>query len=216
MEIFSREHGRLSLIAKGGRRFKSRFSGLLEPYCPLRIAWSGRSDLKTLTDVEAMSTPYNLIEEKILLGFYANELLIKLLHRYEAHPQLFDLYDNAIRALAHSKESNTVLRIFEKGLLKSLGYGLVLDHDVENGQAIEACEQYYYSLDRGPLKSQPSGSDYVEISGHSLLALAQENFLDERTLEESKHLMRLILNHRLGGRVLESKALYRAYLDRVK
>ncbi len=216
LDIFSREHGRLSLIAKGGRRQKSRFAGLLQPYHQLHIACSGRSELKTLTDVEAISSPYELTEEKSIIGFYANELLTKLLHRHEAHPQLFDLYDHAIRALARSEEVNAVLRIFEKGLLKSLGYGLVLDHDVDNGQAIEAHQQYYYLLDKGPLKTRPHNGDYVGISGKSLLALARENFLDEHELDEAKRLMRLVLSSHLGDRVLSSKVLYQAYLDRAK
>jgi len=171
LDIFSREYGRLHLIAKGAKREKSAFSGFLQPYQRLLMAWRGKSELMTLLDVEADIEAYELSDARMIAGFYLNELLVRLLHQHESHPELFDLYNKAILDLSVAKCIDAVLRIFEKGLLKSLGYGLVLDHDVDDGRAIEADKKYYYLLDSGPMKDLPPAGDYIEIAGNSLLAL---------------------------------------------
>jgi DNA repair protein RecO (recombination protein O) len=213
LDVFSREHGRLHLIAKGAKREKSRFSGLLQPYQRLLMAWSGKSELMTLTDVETDIEPYELSDVRVIAGFYINELLIRLLHQHESHPELFDLYDEALSDISTSENIDMVLRIFEKGLLQSLGYGLVLDHVIDDGQAIEADKKYYYLLDTGPLSNLPHTKNYVEISGKSLLALKKGDLENKLILEETKRLMRFILQGHLGDKPLASRALYKAYMD---
>jgi DNA repair protein RecO (recombination protein O) len=211
LDIFSREYGRLHLIAKGAKREKSAFSGLLQPYQRLLMAWRGKSELMTLIDVEADIEPYELSDARMIAGFYLNELLVRLLHQHEPHSELFDFYDKAISDLSVTKGIDAVLRSFEKGLLESLGYGLVLDHDVEDGRAIEADKKYYYLIDSGPMKDTPPAGDYIEIAGNSLLALEQGRLENKSELEETKRLMRFILQSHLGTKPLASRALFKAY-----
>ena len=213
LDIFSREHGRLHLIAKGAKREKSPFSGLLQPYQRLLMAWRGKSELMTLIDVEADIEAYELSDARTIAGFYINELLVRLLHQHEPHPELFDFYNKAIFDLSAAKPVDVILRIFEKGLLKSLGYGLVLDHDVDLGLAIEAGKKYYYLIDSGPMSETPATGDYIEITGNSLLALEQGSLQNKTELEESKRLMRFILQSHLGTKPLASRALYKAYMS---
>lgn len=215
IDVFSREYGRFNLLAKGAKREKSPFSGLLQPYQRLLMTWRGKSELMTLTNVEAETETYELVNEKLIAGFYANEILLRLLHQHEAHPELFDLYDKAIRSLSDPKDINAILRIYEKGLLQSVGYGLILDHDIHDGQSIEEDKYYYYHIDAGPMKNLPPSENYVEISGSSLLALAREHFKDKRELNETKRLMRFTLRQHLGHKPLFSKALYKAYVENV-
>lgn len=211
LDIFSREYGRLHLIAKGAKREKSPFSGLLQPYQRLLMAWRGKSELMTLTDVEADIEAYELSDARTIAGFYVNELLVRLLHQHEPHPELFDFYNGAIFALSVAKPVDAILRIFEKGLLESLGYGPVLDHDVDDGLAIETGKKYYYLIDSGPVKQTPLTGTYIEITGDSLLALAKGSLQSKTELEESKRLMRFILKTHLGSKPLASRALYKAY-----
>ena len=213
LDIFSREHGRLHLIAKGAKREKSPFSGLLQPYQRLLMSWRGKSELMTLIDVEADIEAYELSDARTIAGFYINELLVRLLHQHEPHPELFDFYNKAIFDLSAAKPVDVILRIFEKGLLKSLGYGLVLDHDVDLGLAIEAGKKYYYLIDSGPMSETPATGDYIEITGNSLLALEQGSLQNKTELEESKRLMRFILQSHLGTKPLASRALYKAYMS---
>jgi len=212
LDIFSREHGRLHLIAKGAKRQKSRHAGLLQQYQRLLMAWRGKGELKTLTDVEADLEAYELQNTRLIAGFYVNELLLRLLHQHESHSELFDLYGKAILDLSELENVDKILRIFEKGLLQSLGYGLVLDHDIHDEQAIEADKNYYYLIDGGPTKETPASGDYVEISGNSLLALARGSLENKQELEETKRLMRFILRRHLGSKPLSSRTLYKAYV----
>ena len=213
LDIFSREHGRLHLIAKGAKREKSRFSGLLQPYQRLLMAWRGKNELMTLTDVEADIEAYELQDARLIAGFYVNELLLRLLHQHESHSELFDLYGKAIFDFPELENVDTIFRIFEKGLLQSLGYGLVLDYELHDEQAIAANKNYYYLIDAGPVKEVPATGDYVEISGNSLLALAKGILENRQELEETKRLMRFILQHHLGSKPLSSRVLYKAYVD---
>ncbi len=213
LDIFSRKYGRLHLIAKGAKREKSKFSGLLQPYQRLLMAWQGRSELMTLTDVEMEIESCELSDVQVIAGFYINELLTRLLHQHESHPELFDLYDEMLLKLSISVSVDKALRLFEKGLLQSLGYGLVLDHVIDGGQVIEVDKVYYYQLDKGPLKDMPLTKNYIEISGKSLLALDREELEDKQNLEETKYLMRFILQRHLGDKPLVSRVLYKAYVN---
>jgi len=213
LDIFSREYGRLHLIAKGAKRAKSPFSGFLQPYQRLLMAWRGKSELMTLVDVEADIEAYDLPDKRMIAGFYVNELLVRLLHQHESHPELFDLYNQAIFDLSTTENIDIVLRLFEKGLLESLGYGLLLDHDVDDGSAIEAEKKYYYLIDSGPMKDIPLTGNYIEITGNSLLALEKGCLEKQSELEETKRLMRFILQSHLGYKPLASRALYKAYME---
>lgn len=213
LDVFSKQYGRLDILAKGIRRRKSPFSGRLQPYQRLLMSWVGRSELMTLTDVEIDCDTYQISGEKIILGFYINELISRLLHRHDPHPELFTLYEQTISGFSSTQNSHVILRIFEKGLLESLGYGLSLKHDINDGQLIEASKRYYYTCDKGPTKYMPATNDYVKISGNSLLSLLNCTLTENVELEEVKHLMRFILQKYLGDKPLSSKALYKSYIN---
>ena len=126
VDLFSREHGRMSAIARGVRGQKSRHRGLLQPFTPLFIAWFGKSDLVTLNGIEPNGAPYYLTGNRLLSGLYMNELLVRALHQGDPHPALYDEYATSTTALAKAdsgKEIELILRLFEKRLLQEIGYG---------------------------------------------------------------------------------------------
>ena len=213
LDVFSRDHGRIGLIAKGAKRKHSRVAGLLQPFQRLQIAWSGKGELMTLTGVDSDTTAYQLNSRKLIAGFYINELIIRMLHQHEAHPDLFSAYDTTLNALTIvDRDEQEALRIFEKSLLKSIGYGLVLDHDVQSGCVIEAGCEYYYQIEQGPTRNTPSTSDYVQISGETLSAINKECLDTKKSLREAKQLMRYMLQRYLGTKPLASKKLYQSYM----
>ena len=167
VEVLTRDHGRIGLVARGAKRSKSRLYGMLQPFIPLIVSWTGNGDLGTLTAVEPQGSVMWLSGRAMMNGFYINELMLRLLHRHDPHPHLFDEYtgvlqrlsaitEGAISKLPEDMQSETsfreqwALRIFEKNLLRELGYGLVLDHDVMTGQPIIKDEYYDYYFDKGP------------------------------------------------------------------
>lgn len=213
LEAFTAHHGRLGLIAKGARRPGSRMRGVLKPFQRLLIGWSGRGELAVLTAAEAEGPGLVLEGAPLYCGFYMNEVLMRLLHRHDPHVALFDAYQVALTRLRPDGSNEAVLRIFEKHLLRELGYGLVLDHDIGDRTPIDASAMYDYVLDRGPVRlAHPELNRPVEgvrIRGASLLALARESLDDPVALRDAKTLMRAALARHLGDRPLHSRKLFR-------
>lgn len=213
LEVFSREYGRLGLVARGVKRNRKKSQSLIQLYRKLNISWSGRGEMPTLTEVETIGPGLQLQGEAVISAFYLNELLMRLLHRHESHPELFDAYLAALGRLQSGQARPGALRYFEKHLLDSLGYGLVLDHDVESGKPIDPEKRYYYLINRGPCLQKPVNASMVEITGNTLLALDSGEFDGCASLAEVRQLMRLTLNGYLGQKPLASRDLYRAYIE---
>jgi len=207
VDVFSRDHGRLALIAKGAKRRKGGLTGVLRPFQPLLVGWTGRGEMPIMTGAEASTPGQELRGERLLCGFYMNELLIRLLHRHDAHQSLFDGYADALDALAGDADSEIVLRRFEKRLLQELGYGLVLEREVAGNTPLVREARYVYVAERGPVPVDQGPGRGPELSGSTLLDLAGDRFEDPRTLRESKHLMRTLLGAHLNGRPLHSRRL---------
>lgn len=208
-EIFARDSGRLGLVAKGARRPKSALRGMLQSFRPLLLSWSGSGDLGVLTGAEADRFTRPLAGKALFSGLYMNELLMRLMHRHDPHPELFQYYAGALEALGDGQRTDAVLRIFEKHLLESIGYGLVLDHDIDTGEPIHADCAYCYQADRGPIAHERADADGVRVAGETLMSLARESLESERALIEAKKLMRVVLHRYLGDRPLATRSLFR-------
>ena len=213
LEVYTANHGRIGLIAKGARRASSRLRGVLKPFQRLLIGWSGKGELAVLTAAEADGPGCPLEGPALYCGFYMNEVLLRLLHRHDPHGVLFDAYEAALQRLRLDASNEPVLRVFEKNLLRELGYGLVLDQDIEDKTPIDDRAMYDYILDRGPVKlAHPELNHPVEgvrVRGASLLALARESLNDPVALRDAKTLMRAALARHLGDRPLHSRKLFR-------
>jgi DNA repair protein RecO (recombination protein O) len=213
LDVFSLAAGRVSLVARGAKRAKSNQAPLLRPTRRLIMSWNMRSELGTLTAVEADGPPVALTGRALVSGFYLNELLIRMLHQHEPHPELFRKYGSALTQLEGGSTEERVLRIFEKHLLQSLGYGLVLDQVAGSGVPIVATARYHYRLDFGPQVEKPANARSVEVSGRTLQALNAEDMWDAEISREAKLLSRMVLAAHTGERPLASRELYKAYLQ---
>jgi len=123
LQTFSRDHGRIALAAKGAKRPHSALRPVLQAFQPLTLAWSGAGEVKTLTRAE-LAGAYLLPGAALMSAWYVNELLLRLLPREDAHPQLFDAYDSALASLAQGGRAAGALRRFEWTLLQETGYGV--------------------------------------------------------------------------------------------
>ena len=210
LDIFTREHGKLSMISKGAKRGKAKKSTILQPFIPLSVSWVGRSDLLTLTQVEEKGPRYLLMARKMVCGLYMNELLVRLLHSADPHPELFDAFEIALKGLTENQDEQIVLRIFEKYLLSSIGYGLELTCDASTGEAIIPEANYYFNPEVGALlmDDNPNYEHYhIIVKGESLLALEAEQFESKLVLQQTKKIMRLCLAPHLGQKPLASRQL---------
>lgn len=209
IEVFTRDHGRLALLARGARRPRAALRGVLLAFQPLELGWFGNGEVKTLARAEWQGGVPFLQGDDLLLGYYLNELLLKLLPREDAHAALYDAYAAALLALSAEATHAEVLRRFEKALLAELGYGLTLDRDVE-GEAVQAAGDYRYHIERGAVLAARSGkySAGLAVSGKTLLDMAADDYADPRTLLECKQLMRHLLGHYLNGQTLQTRRVF--------
>ena len=209
VETFTWNFGRVGLVARGARRPRSALRGLMMAFQPLLLSWAGKSELRTLHKAEWQGGIPQLRGLGLMCGFYLNELLLKYLAREDPHDRLFDLYQDAIAALAQEPEPATVLRRFEKHLLKELGYALILDREADSGGPIDPGKRYTYVIERGPVALERGADAPLEISGQTLIELDSDRFADAATLAQSKHLMRFLVNHYLGDQELHTRQLLR-------
>ncbi len=123
LEVFTRHHGRLALVAKGAKRPSSSFRPVLLPLQPLQVGYGGEAEIRTLKSAEWMGGHVMPTGESLLSGYYLNELLLLLLARDDPHPLLFDVYAQVVRVLAseHDAVLQAALRTFELLLLREIG-----------------------------------------------------------------------------------------------
>ena len=208
VEALSRHAGRIALVARGAKRPRSAIRGQLLSFQPLELSWSGKNEPRTLHKAEWRGGQPMLQGLALLCGFYMNELLLKLLPRDDPHETLFDIYAQSLMDLSKKQDFPEVLRRFELGLLRELGYGLVLDHEADSAAPIVAENIYGYVADRGPIASHGNGNQ-VQFRGKTLLDLQREDFSDPLTLAQSKQLLRLQIKHHLGQQELQTRQLLR-------
>lgn len=212
VELFSHDFGRIAAVAKGARRPRSAMRGMLQSFQPLMAAWSGKNELRNLHSLEWGSGLLLLQGQSLMCGFYMNELLLRLLPREDAHESLFDYYAQTLRSLSESQariqDTAITLRRFELKMLQEMGYAVPLDQD-EEGTPIIASNSYFYIPERGAChpRAKNQQKNGVQLSGQTLLDMAQDQYIETQTQQQSKQLMRVLLGHYLGDKPLHTRQL---------
>lgn len=206
VEFFSRDQGRVGLVAKGARAARSAWRGQIEPYVPLSLSWSRRGEMGTLTALDPLETALPLTGQALWCGFYVNELVLRLLKRDDPHPQVFDAYSAALLGLAQGDKTQAlVLRRFEMELLRGLGVAPDFHHDAQSGRPISPDKRYHLKLEAGFFPADDCSRQ--AFSGQTILALANGSSPDRATAREMRALMRRLIDQQLGGRPLASRQL---------
>lgn len=213
VEVFSRDYGRMALVAKGARRPMSAMRGLIMAFQPLLLDWSGGGEVKTLVRGEWQGGQPLLMGRGLMCGYYLNELMVKLTAREDPHPNVFLEYAEAIDALARNASPAPILRRFELALLRELGYGVGLDADADTGAPVDPTRRYAYIIEKGPALL-PDGADGAPgVSGQTLLDMAESVFVRGETISESKVLLRMLINHYLNGQPLQSRRVLKEFQE---
>ena len=205
VEIFSRDHGRVALAARGARRPASSLRGLIRPFHPLLLGWFGKSEVRTLHKAEWQGGQPPLQGMALICGLYLNELLMKLLAREDAHPGLYGRYGQTLRALGQSSDLQGILRRFEVEMLRELGYAPNLETDAQSGEPVRPDRDYTYETEHGP--SLAAADVSPKFRGKTLLDMASGDYSDPVTQQQSKALMRILINHHLGAQPLHTRRL---------
>lgn len=213
LEVVTKDYGRLSVMSRGSRGAKSRLKSVLQPFRALVLSWSGRGEMPTLTRAESASQSVALLQGKSLAcALYINELVMHLTYKHDVQEALFTQYHETINRLYDKQTLEAELRQFELNLLDHLGVPIDFLHQANSGKAIVAGSEYVYQIEQGFLPAGENSNEkkLVVVSGESLLNISASNFSSDKTLHDAKKLMRQIINHYLGSKVLKSRELFRS------
>jgi DNA repair protein RecO (recombination protein O) len=206
VDVFSRDHGRVPVVAKGAKRPNSKLRGVLQTFQPLSLSWSGKAEMRTLIGAEWVGGMLPLEKSALLCGFYLNELLVKLLARDDPHALLFDRYVAALNELAHGEPAPIVLRKFELALLKETGVATTFTVCRATGEPIDPKQNYVVDPESGPRPAR-AADRWPSVAGKTLLDMEQQNYDDAVTQLQSKTLMRFLVAHHLGGIPLNTRQI---------
>ena len=204
-DVFTQKSGKISFIAKGAKKPKSKFFGYLVPFQKLKITYSGRSELKTLTsidrDLASNSNTFSKVSYSLL---YINELLMKLLPKDAKHEELFILYDEFLKKINKNNNLEISLRHFELDLLDMLGYGFDYDLEIDSNEPIEAELSYVFVSERGFRKSNSSS-----FKGKDILSIKKRK-LEDVPLKYLKEITTKAIGICLEGKDLTSRKIFKS------
>ena len=204
-DVFTQKSGKISFIAKGAKKPKSKFFGYLVPFQKLKITYSGRSELKTLTsidrDLASNSNTFSKVSYSLL---YINELLMKLLPKDAIHEELFVLYDEFLKKINKNNNLEISLRHFELDLLDMLGYGFDYDSEIDSNDPIEAESSYVFVSERGFRKSNSSS-----FKGKDILSIKKRK-LEDVPLKYLKEITTKAIGICLEGKDLTSRKIFKS------
>jgi DNA repair protein RecO (recombination protein O) len=209
LHLYTQDRGRVSAIAKGVRRTKSRFGGRLEPFFALAlVVHEGRSDLLTVTSAETIAAHPRLREDAGALEGAARacEAVARVFDDGEPHPGVYHLLANELALLdrdpARATRANALA--FRLKLLLAAGFAphlagcascgerehLVGFSGAAGGVVCAACEASAFTLDQeahdflvGAL-----GRPLADAPDAPARALAQAERAILETLEHHAHL----------------------------
>tara|TARA_B100000902_G_scaffold180163_1_gene173150 strand:- start:346 stop:1041 length:696 start_codon:yes stop_codon:yes gene_type:complete len=204
VDVFTKKNGKMSVIAKGAKKPKSKFFGYLTPFTKLKITYSGRSELKTLTNIDRdFSESTNSLSKTSYSLLYINELLIRLLPKDAVHEDLFLLYEGFLLKVHSGENIEITLRSFELDMLEMLGYGLDFENEIDKNQSIDINKNYSFIPERGFRESKNSN-----FSGKDIINIRMRN-LSEVSKKHLKHITQESIHFCLDGKNLSSREIFR-------
>jgi DNA repair protein RecO (recombination protein O) len=217
LEVFTRNHGRIALVAKGAKRPASSFRPILLPLQPLHLAFGGDAEIRTLKSAEWQGGHVMPTGDALLSGYYINELLLTLLARDDPHPTLFDIYARVVQVIASDQGEalQAVLRTYEVLLLREIGLLPQLDVQTMTLRPLEA-DTRYVLVPEGGLR-QAHSDDRAHLSGSQwtgLQAAMQAGAPFTTTLRtcaevmaELKPQLRHLLHYHCGVKTLRTRQM---------
>ncbi|MEW5248209.1 DNA repair protein RecO [Microbulbifer discodermiae] len=220
LDLLTPEWGRIACVARGARRSKQRRQRALQPFTPLLVSLLGRGELKNLGAVESAGAALRLQGRAVYAGFYANELLVRLLPAGETHYRAFAGYQTLLQSLAQLDGGSAApleapLRRFELQLLSELGSCPPLNHCTHSGGEVDAAGLYRLENETGLVPVVQSAARRLPagvFTGADLLAmdlLMRGGASGCELPASARQLTRLLLTPLLGEKPLRSRELFR-------
>lgn len=205
VELLSEQHGRVGAVARGvtGPKQQARRAAL-QPWQRIDFDAEARGELWAMARWEAIDAAPRHVGDAALAGFYVHELLLRLLPRQDAVPEVFARYALLRHELADGTPLAWTLRRFERDLLDALGLGLPWGQTAD-GEALDPAARYRIDPEHGAWRDRSHAAD--SLRGSALLALAEDRQPAAEELGELRRGLRAVLAHHLGGKPLKSWSL---------
>lgn len=181
VELFTRERGRLAVVAKGAKRPYSQMRAMLLPFQRVLLTLGRTSadegtEIHNLRHAEWAGGGPMLGGGALFSGFYLNELLMKLLARHDPHPTLFDRYRDCLPALASGHEllAQAALRAFELALLRETGVLPDLERITLTQQPLGRQAHYQLVPESGVVTTREEQGSLLGDQLHALQAALDE------------------------------------------
>ena len=199
LDVFTRNHGRLLIMAKGALRPYTRWrASIFQTFQTLAMGFSGKGAVRTLLDAEWVGGIPMLQGGALISGYYMNEWLMRALAREDVSAGLFDAYQHGLADLslnAHTaSEQAQVLRRFELALLSELGFApdLAALGEIAADASIgyDVAQQRWLKL---PSTTANNEDVPIRLTGQTVLDIRASVFHSTRTQTEAKTLFQAML-----------------------
>lgn len=213
-DVVTAEHGRVRVVARGARRPKSPWRGILQPFVPLQVQWRGRGDMPTLVSAEGQAPALTLQSERLYSGFYVNELMQRVTTPWHALEQLFEGYAHTLQQLVAGPLEPT-LRSFEWQLLQFLGQGIDFYHDCLSGEPLPTIGWVQFTPGAGfSTRDAEQVPPVRRFAAAEIVALQSLEIQHPAQLSTLKRLLRLALQPYVGEQPLRSRELFASFTQR--
>ncbi|MDA7851628.1 DNA repair protein RecO [Gammaproteobacteria bacterium] len=204
-DIFSESSGKVSIVAKGAKNPRSKFFGHLLPFSALKIMVTGKSEMKTLTQIDSNYLSQSAKGPHDLYTYlYVNELMIRLLPKGLANLELYQLYSTFVDLARSDAINESALRIFELDLLDVLGYGINFETDMNENSEFKDSLVYSYKPERG---FYPSSDDFG-FTADEIYSIKNRDLVSIDKLK-LKQLSQAAITACLDGRELSSREFFK-------
>jgi len=192
-ELFTRKHGRVSVIAKGARSKKNKFQNIAAPNILASVNYSGKSELKTLVSWEEI-THFSILGKNLKILLYLNELIFKLLEKENKQDGIFESLIDFYKVLVSgdSKNIEIALREFEYFLICELGYGFNFLYD-DNGKKIVREKTYYFHPAQG--FSEKPLNNFLKVSGIDIIDFTNGKITSSSARSKIRKIMQLAISY---------------------
>ena len=192
-ELFTRKHGRVSVIAKGARSKKNKFQNIAAPNILASVNYSGKSELKTLVSWEEI-THFSILGKNLKILLYLNELIFKLLEKENKQDRIFESLIDFYKVLVSGDPKNIeiALREFEYFLICELGYGFNFLYD-DNGKKIVREKTYYFHPAQG--FSEKPLNNFLKVSGIDIIDFTNGKITSSSARSKIRKIMQLAISY---------------------
>lgn len=192
-ELFTRKHGRVSVIAKGARSKKNKFQNIAAPNILASVNYSGKSELKTLVSWEEI-THFSILGKNLKILLYLNELIFKLLEKENKQDRIFESLIDFYKVLVSGDAKNIeiALREFEYFLICELGYGFNFLYD-DNGKKIVREKTYYFHPAQG--FSEKPLNNFLKVSGIDIIDFTKGKITSSSARSKIRKIMQLAISY---------------------